>query len=104
MSRSYKKNPYSKDGGRSSRPGKQMSSRAFRRDAKVKIHTYRYDDLWLKSTQAVCSYDVNDYISYYPKSEAISDFYDNSGRYGMYSIYESLYEALQNWEKYYRRK
>jgi hypothetical protein len=104
VSRSYKKNPYSKDGGRSSKSAKRISSRMFRRDTKVKVSKGDYDSLWKKQTQALCSWDVNDHVSYYPREDAISDFYSSSHRFSICSLYADIEEALDNWEKWYRRK
>jgi len=61
MSRSYRKTPCIKDGGRKKHEDKKKASRRFRHCAKNKIRARKYDELPLKSTELTCSWDICDW-------------------------------------------
>lgn len=110
MSRSYKKHPVSKDGNKSSKKAKQIANKRIRRNYK--------NELPIKGKgfrKFYNSWEINDYIAYWSKEEAIKDWNDEVGRaasygipleeYGWHSIYGSLEEFLDKcWAKYQKRK
>lgn len=110
MSRSYKKHPISKDGNRSSKKDKQIANRKIRRNYKNDLPTRgkgfrKFSD----------SYDINDYIEYWSKEEAIQDWNNEIKeaetrgipleKWGWHSRYASLEEFLDKaWAKSQKRK
>ncbi len=95
MSRSYKKHPFIKDGGRSSKKDKQLANRAVRRgnkDLSKKGKGYK---------RIYCSYDINDYISRWPWKEAKKEWETNSW-WRNYFLSEK--EFYNYWAKCYKRK
>ena len=100
MSRSYKKVPITKDnyGGKT---GKRFANKAVRRkkDELFKGKDYK---------KVYNSYDINDYISYYPKDEAIENWEEEEKIPGNYNWrhnkYKTLKEWLIQWKKWMIRK
>lgn len=96
MSRSFKKNPVVKDHD-TGKWGKKQANRAVRR-YKGEIHNgkaYR---------KHYCSWDIHDYISYFPKEEAI-DFYKKFWADVKFPYRNGTFEDYMNhWEKDYHRK
>jgi hypothetical protein len=74
MSRSRKKNPHLKDGGRQKHLDKQLASRKFRRKTKGKIQLEKFDDLPLKSYELTDPWDICDWNNRYTEREAIENF------------------------------
>lgn len=99
MSRSYKKNPISKDGGRSSKRAKTYANHSFRQnpeDCPVKGSLYRkhYE-----------SWDINDYVVRWSKEDAIKAYNDpHSNISHLKSKYPTLKLFLNEWEKQMVRK
>lgn len=100
MSRSFKKNPISKDhyGGKS---GKRFANKAVRRKKNLSYSGGEYKKVY-------DSWDVNDYICYYSREDAIKDWYDEEADHNKYQHlhkkYGTLKRWLQAWEKMTLRK
>lgn len=104
MSRSYRKNPILKDGGRSSKKNKQLANRKVRRELNRDVSEESLSKVQPKKMYE--SYDVNDWISRYTKEEAEADYYNRNRLHGewFYEKYPTLEDWLKYWEKTYRRK
>ena len=100
MSRSFKKNPINKDhfGGKY---GKRMASKAVRRKKTFALSGGEYKKVYE-------SWNINDYISYYSKEDAIKDWYNEEAEHCKYphlhKKYGTLERWLQAWEKMALRK
>lgn len=95
MSRSYKKVPIGKDnfGGKN---GKRFANKKVRREKDCLFKGKEYRKVYN-------SWDINDYICYYPKEEAISDWnrelsYPENERW-RHIKYKTLENWLIAWEK-----
>lgn len=79
MSRSYKKFPVCKDNGRSKKQQKQIANRIYRRYMKQELSRYGEDFSLPKEKKAYRknyeSYDIADYVSYWPLSDLINYYY-----------------------------
>jgi hypothetical protein len=114
MSRSYKKHPISKDGGKSSKKNKQIANRIIRR--KFKNNTQNIFSKKGKNYKKLYdSWEINDYISYWSKKDAINDWNKEVNEatsrgvpleeFGWHSIYKSLEDFLNKyWAKTSKRK
>ena len=100
MSRSFKKTPINKDhfGGKL---GKRRASKAVRRNKDFALSGGEYKKVY-------DSWDINDYISYYSREDAIKDWYDEEAAHRKYQNlhkrYGTLERWLQAWEKMTLRK
>jgi len=99
MSRSRKKTPILKDGGRSSKWGKQTSNRKFRRHNKVKVHQEDFEDVWYKSNQAMCSWDINDHVCHWTLGDAL-----HSNTRWCWARQDSEEDVIQDWKKWFYYK
>lgn len=109
MSRSYKKIPITKDGGKSSKIEKRLANK------KVRRNIYDIPNKGKAYKKIYNSWNIDDYISYYSKKEAICDWYEETtyallrncplDEYGNHKIYGTLENYLNNyWKKYNMRK
>ena len=91
MSRSRKKNPITKDhwGGKF---GKRMASKAVRRSKDFSLSGGEYKKIYE-------SWNINDYISYYSKEDAIKDWYDEEAEHCKYQHLHKKYGTLERWLK-----
>ena len=102
MSRSYKKHPFYKDGsGGRSKFGKKFANKKVRNSKE----TFQHKDYKKK----YCSWEINDYISRQTKEEIISQWEaeEKDPSFVIFPLHErfkTLEEALNFWEKSYRRK
>lgn len=110
MSRSYKKHPITKDGNRSSKKDKQIANKRIRRNYK--------NDLPTKGKgfkKFYNSWEINDYVCYWSKEEAIKNWNDEVNeaasrgipleKWGWHSQYANLEEFLDKaWAKSQKRK
>lgn len=100
MSRSKRKVPIVKDHN-SGKYGKKMANKKVRREKDTLFKGKEYRKVYP-------SWDIHDYISYYPKEEAIQDWYSEES-YPSYwqwrhSEYKTLERYLIAWEKMMLRK
>ena len=100
MSRSYKKVPIVKDHD-SGKIGKRFANKAVRRKEEDALKGKEYKKIYP-------SWDIHDYINYYPKEEAIQDWYDEE-KYPEHSQtrhrkYGTLEKWLIAWEKMMLKK
>ena len=101
MSRSKKKIPIGKDSG-SKKWTKRQASKMVRREKNTLFNRGEYKKIY-------DSWDINDYICYYPKEVAIEDWYREE-QYEKYSPgwrhkkYKTLEAWLIAWEKMMIRK
>jgi hypothetical protein len=109
MSRSYKKHPIIKDGGRSSKKSKRLANKKVRRNVdklppKGKAYKKIYD-----------SWDINDYVSYWTEKDAIECWYEEEilaklwgapvEEIGNHKLYGTLENYLnKDYKKYNIRK
>ena len=93
MSRSRKKHPILKDGGKSSKSQKKMANRAVRNYKEEIPSGSAYKKVYP-------SYDINDYVSYWSKEDAIHDYYKyRNEEYGIFRKFKTLKSVLNWWEK-----
>lgn len=104
MSRSYKKHPITKDGGRSSKIGKKLANKKVRKNVdKLPSKGKAYKKIYN-------SWDINDYISYWTEKDAIEGWYEEETLAKIWCIpveeieYHKLYGTLENYlNKYYKK-
>lgn len=89
MSRSRKKVPISKD-HRSGKWGKKQANRAVRRDKNRSLKGKEYRKIY-------DSWDIHDYISFYPKEEAIKDWYAEEQEPAWNRWRHKKYKILERW-------
>lgn len=91
MSRSFKKTPISKDhwGGKF---GKRMANKAIRNKKDFTSSGGEYKKMYE-------SWDINDYVSYYSREDAIKDWYDEEGDHCKYKHRHNKYGTLEKWLK-----
>ena len=122
MARSYKKHPVCTDGHRrTTKETKQIANRCVRRHNKRIVKGYldedpRFEDILtldrMSYKRFFCSYDIHDYVSYWPLIQAICDYEHphwiyspwNNEYYHAWDNYTTLEEFLNYWEKCMRRK
>lgn len=122
MARSYKKHPVCTDGHRrTTKETKQIANRCVRHRNKRIVKGYldedpRYEDILtldqMSYKRFFCSYNIHDYISYWPLTEAICDYEHphwiyspwSNEYYHAWDNYKTLEEFLNYWEKCMRRK
>ena len=93
MSRSYRKHPISKDGGRSSKQQKKMANRKVRRAT--------FDELPIKGAgykKHFPQYDINDYVTYWSWQQAKEDWERNPNSY-FRKHYKTLTDMFIYWLK-----
>ena len=91
MSRSYKKTPIVKDGGKSSKKSKRLANKKVRRNTdKLAIKGKSYKKIYN-------SWDINDYISYWSEKDAIKDWYEEETLAKMLGV---LVETIGNHKRY----
>lgn len=106
MSKSYRKNPISKDGGTSSKKKKKIMHKTVRR----KLNRDISDDSLanIPSKKMYETWDINDYISRYTREDAIAYYNktekDEWQKEWFYKKYPTLEDWLNEWEKNYIRK
>lgn len=99
MSRSYKKNPYSKDGSfRRGKSGKFWANKKVR-NSKDSLQHGDFKKLF-------CSWQINDYISRYTEDELKQewDSAENKQGYTLRDQFDTFEDALKWWRKYYKNK
>lgn len=101
MSRSYRKHPILKDGGKSSKKNKQIANRKVRRIINRNI------DFTLKGNdhkKVYESWDINDYVSCFTEKEAINYYYEmvSSDKYWD-AWFKEKYPTLGDYLKRYRK-
>jgi hypothetical protein len=105
MSRSYKKNPVTKDNGRSKKKAKQMCNRLFRRRLQridPEEEPYFYNNTYRKATN---SWDICDYWHCGGfNSVQKMDWINERVRTSFFRIPISLKRAENNWRKWYKSK
>jgi len=74
MSRSYRKHPILKDGGRQRHEDKQLASRKFRHVVKDKMSSGEFEILPEKHCETTDPYGVCDRISRYTEQETVDRF------------------------------
>ena len=89
MSRSRKKVPISKD-HRSGKWGKKQANRAVRRNKSQSLKGKEYKKIY-------DSWDIHDYISFYPKEEAIKDWYAEEKNSYLIGWRHKRYKTLKRW-------
>lgn len=102
MSRSYRKNPILKDGGKSSKENKQLANRRVRRVLN-RNHDYeiKNGNAYRKINE---TWNINDYVSRFTEKEA-SDYYDSMIRSDNYwdRWFLEEYPTKEAWMKKYRK-
>jgi len=103
MSRSYKKNPYMKDNGKSKKWSKRKASQKFRRDM-AESEELSKGSAYKKHFE---SWNIADYCSRMTRREAI-EWYEHRAKdeASVYFLkrYPTLEKWLKYWEKCYYRK
>lgn len=98
MSRSYKRNPISKDGGSRKKESKRLANKVVR----------NYEDMPRRARKAYkkvfCSWDIADYVSRYTLKQAIEDYYEWDEDSWFRKQYPTLESYIENWKKWYLRK
>lgn len=99
MSRSYRKTPILKDGGRSSKYNKQLANRHIRRKANRDVYSDHIgsNSFYKKMYE---SWEINDYISRYTLDEAIKDY----DRLKKYEWFYEQYPTLEEWIIHYKKE
>lgn len=103
MSRSYRKTPILKDGGRSSKYNKQLANRHIRRKANRDVYSDHIgsNSFYKKMYE---SWEINDYISRYTLTEAIEDYNRLIKMEWFYERYPTLEDWIKQYEKDYLYK
>lgn len=106
MSRSYRKNPILKDGGKSSKGNKRIANKNIRRRLNRNITDDSFSKIYPKKMYE--SWDINDYVSRYTREQAIQRYQDRC-LHGdcsewFYEKYPTLEDWLREWEKDFRRR
>ncbi len=100
MSRSYRKNPILKDGGKSSKKSKRKANQLVRRKYQ-NIDFPRKGNFYRRFYE---QYDINDYVYYWSKEDAIR-FYEKESKNGYYHRrFKTLKDFLAYWYKLMVRK
>lgn len=101
MSRSYKRNPISKDGGKSSKSAKQLANRRLRRKNNFDIKRSNYKKTYEQ-------WDINDYISRWTLEDAINDWHEEESNpkknQWIHNRFKTLEEWINHWKKCMYRK
>ena len=92
MSRSYKRIPICKDNGKGHKEAKRLANKRFRRS---NIDAISKSNFYKKYSE---SYDIADYICYWPKERAINEYQNGFNEY-LKAKYPTLDSFLQYWEK-----
>ena len=99
MSRSIRKTPIVKDGGRSSKRGKKQANKAVRKYKDEISNGAAYKKIY-------CSYNINDYITYWTEEDAIELYYELKEKYSNWGMdyFEKKYPTLESYLLYWRKE
>lgn len=102
MSRSYKKNPITKDNGKSKKTAKTFAVRKTRRKLKNLDYEIANGKAYRKEFE---SWEIADYVTRWTKEDAINEYESKSNKYCWFrEQWPTLEDYLNYWEKCMHRK